>query len=131
MVKTKFVTDYQINSSKKILFPYLSTASGLSEWFADNVNITHDKVFTFEIDGEIQHARMVICKNLIHVKFEFINELDSSDTDLSYLEFYLDENELTQSLFLRVTDYSDTYDNEEMHFIWSSLIAQLKEIIGG
>jgi hypothetical protein len=131
MVKTKFVSDYQINSSKKILFPYLSTASGLSEWFADDVNITHDKIFIFKIDGDVLHARLVICKNLFHVKFEFFDPLDTSDTDHSYLEFILDENELTQSLFLKVIDYSDSYDNEEMQFIWTSLISQLKEIIGG
>jgi hypothetical protein len=131
MVKTKFVSDYQINSSKKILFPYLSTASGLSEWFADDVSITHDKIFIFKIDGEKLYAKLVLCKNLIHVKFEFFDPLETTSEDQSYLEFILDENELTQSLFLKVIDYSDSYDNEEMQFIWNSLIAQLKEIIGG
>jgi hypothetical protein len=131
MVKTKFVADYQINSSKKILFPYLSTASGLSEWFADDVNITQDKIFIFNIDGEILYSRLVIYKNLAHVKFEFFDPNDPTNNDQSYLEFILDENELTQSLFLKVIDYSDSYDNEEMQFIWTSLISQLKEIIGG
>ncbi|MEX0884384.1 MAG: ATPase, partial [Cyclobacteriaceae bacterium] len=31
MEKIKFVSDYQINTSKKIIYPYLSTASGLSQ----------------------------------------------------------------------------------------------------
>jgi len=43
----------------------------------------------------------------------------------------LDENELTQTFFLRVIDYSDAYDDEEQESIWESLIGTLKEIIGG
>ena len=51
MVKTKFVTDYQINASKKMLFSYLSTASGLEDWFADEVRIDEDKNFIFFFDN--------------------------------------------------------------------------------
>ena len=39
MAKQKFVGEFEINASKAMLFPYLSTASGLSQWFADDVNI--------------------------------------------------------------------------------------------
>jgi len=38
MGKNKFITEFEINASQKILFPYLSTASGLAQWFADDVN---------------------------------------------------------------------------------------------
>ena len=41
MSKQKFVGEYPINASRKMLFPYLSTASGLCEWFADDVNINN------------------------------------------------------------------------------------------
>ena len=42
-----------------MLYPYFSTASGLAQWFADDVNINEDKVFTFLWDGDENKARMV------------------------------------------------------------------------
>ena len=132
MVKNKFVADFQINTSRKIIFPYLSTASGLSQWFADDVTINEDKVYNFIYDGEDHFAKAVIMRNNHNVKFEFF-EPDSPDEDKekAYIEFRLDENELTQTFFLRVTDYSDVYDEEEQMSIWEGLIGTLKEIIGG
>ncbi|HLU89724.1 MAG TPA: START-like domain-containing protein [Cyclobacteriaceae bacterium] len=133
MVKNKFVADFQINTSKKIIFPYLSTASGLSQWFADDVTINEDKVYNFVYDGEDHFAKAVIMRNNHNVKFEFFDPSleEEDDTDRAYIEFRLDENELTQTFFLRVIDYSDSYDDEEQESIWETLIHSLKEIIGG
>ena len=133
MVKNKFVADFQINTSRKIIFPYLSTASGLSQWFADDVTINEDKVYNFNYDGEDHYAKAVIMRSNHNVKFEFFDphNSDGEETDHSYIEFKLDENELTQTFFLKVIDYSDTYDEEEQESIWDSLITSLKEIIGG
>ncbi|TFV97649.1 ATPase [Algoriphagus kandeliae] len=131
MVKNKFVADYQINASKKILFHYISTASGLEEWFADEVKINEDKVYIFEFDNEEHYARMASIRNNSHVKFEFFDPNNPDEEDHSYIEFKLEENELTQTLFLKVIDYSDGYDDEELEAIWDGLIGKLKEIIGG
>ncbi len=131
MVKNKFVADYQINASKKIVFNYLSTASGLSEWFADDVNINEDKNYIFHFDREDHHARMVSMRTNMHVKFEFYDPAVPNEEDHAYIEFKLEENELTQTLFIKVIDYSDVYDDEESAAIWDGLINRLKEIIGG
>lgn len=131
MVKNKFVADYQINTSRKILFPYLSTASGLAEWFADDVSINEDKTYIFHFDGEDHYARIVALRTNMHVKFDFFDPNNADESDHSYIEFKLEENELTQTLFLKVIDYSDSYDGDELESIWESLIHNLKEIIGG
>jgi len=131
MVKNKFVADYQINASKKIVFQYLSTASGLEEWFADEVKINEDKNYIFNFDNEDHFARIASIRMNSHVKFEFYDPKKLDDSDHSYIEFKLEENELTQTLFLKVVDYSDVYDDEELVAIWEGLILRLKEIIGG
>ena len=47
------IRDSPINASRKMLFPYLSTASGLCEWFADDVNINNiNKTLIFIVDGD-------------------------------------------------------------------------------
>ncbi len=131
MVNNKFVADYQINTSRKILFPYLSTASGLSEWFADDVSIDEDKNFIFHYDGEDHYAKVVALRPNMHVKFDFYDPQDSEHINHSYLEFKIEENELTQTIFLKVVDNSDAYEDDELIPIWDSLISSLKEIIGG
>ena len=133
MVKNKFVSDYQINTSKKVIYPYLSTASGLSQWFADDVTINEDKIFNFVYDGEDHFAKPTIMRLNHHVKFEFFDPeaIEGEDQDNAFIEFKLEENELTQTFYLRVIDYGDTYDDQEQQEIWEGLISLLKEIIGG
>lgn len=129
MSKIKYVGEFEFSASKKMLFTYISTASGLSQWFADDVNINNsDKSFVFFWDGYENKAVMSAYKINNYVKFEFEDE---GDEDPSYLEFKLDTNELTDATFIKITDYSDAEDAEELGEIWENLITKLKEIIGG
>ncbi len=131
MVKNKFVSDYQINASKKIVFHYISSASGLEEWFADEVKIDEDKNYIFNFDNEDHYAKLASLRLNSHVKFEFFDPKNPVEADHSFIEFKLEENDLTQTLFLKVIDYSDSYDEDESVSIWEGLIGRLKEIIGG
>ena len=130
MPKQKFIGEYQINASRKMLFPYLSTATGLCQWFADDVNINNiDKPLIFILDGDERIAVIDSIKNNRYVKFRFLNE-DEKPKENDTLEFRLEINELTQSVFVRVEEYTDTDDLEESYQIWENLLSQLKEIIG-
>ncbi|SUZ53896.1 uncharacterized protein METZ01_LOCUS6750 [marine metagenome] len=130
MSKQKFVGEYPINASRKMLFPYLSTASGLCEWFADDVNINNiNKTLIFIVDGEERIARIDSVKKNRHVKFSFLEDGEVKK-DHDYLEFRLEINELTQSVFIRIVEYTETDDLEESFQIWDNLLSQLKEIIG-
>lgn len=128
MAKELFVGEYPINASKKMLYPYISSASGLAQWFADDVNINEDKDYTFLWDGEQNKAKLVSTRLNSMVKFEFEDLEDPEDP--AYVEFKLEMNELTQEVFIRVTDYSDI-DAEECQELYESLIHELKEIVGG
>ena len=130
MAKQKFVGEYPINASRKMLFPYLSTATGLCQWFADDVNINNiDKTLIFLVDGEERIAVIDSIKNNRYVKFRFLNE-DEKPKENDTLEFRLEINELTQEVFVRVEEYTESDDLEESYQIWDNLLAQLKEIIG-
>ena len=130
MSKLKFVGEYPINASRKMLFPYLSTATGLCQWFADDVNINNiDKTMIFILDGEERIAVIDSIKNNRYVKFRFPNE-DEKPKENDTLEFRLEINELTQSVFVRVEEFTDTDDLDESYQIWENLLSQLKEIIG-
>jgi len=128
MAKYEYIGEFEFNASKKMLFPYFSTASGLAQWFADDVNINNeDKVYTFIWDGDETQAKLTSNRTNHHVRFD-VN--DEGDDDPNYFEFKIDVNELTQSVYVRVIDYSDM-DQDEANELWESLIHDLKEIVGG
>lgn len=128
MAKELFVGEYPINASKKMLYPYISTASGLAQWFADDVNINEDKEYSFLWDGEENKAKLVASRLNSFVKFEFPDEEDPEEP--AHIEIKLEMNELTQEVFIRVTDYSEI-DAEECQELYESLVHDLKEIVGG
>jgi len=133
MAKKKlFTADYEIHASIKMLYPYIQTASGLAEWFADDVNINNqDKTFIFEWDNEKHVAKMAAHRTNHFVRFEFLPENEDDEKDPSYFELRLEFNELTQSVFLKVTDYSDFDDLQELQDLWDGLVEVLRKIVGG
>lgn len=131
MLTNQFVADYQLNASKKIVYTYLSTASGLQEWFADVVRINEDKNYIFSFDGEDHFAKQTTVKANLHIRWDFFDPKNSSSGKDTFIEFKLDEAELTHSLFLKVIDQSNFYELDELEGIWDGLISKLKQIIGG
>ena len=129
--KKLFTADYEIHASIKMLYPYIESASGLSEWFADDVKISPEKVFTFEWDNE-QHKAVMEAHRINHfTKFEFVPEGQEDKKDRSYFELRLEMDELTQTTFLKVTDYSDFDDLGELQDLWDGLVEKLKAVVGG
>lgn len=131
MSKHLFTADFEINASTKMLYPYLNTASGLSQWMADDVTINEDKVYNFIWDDEDHFAKMASHRTNHYVKFEFVPETEEDEEDPSYFELRLEKNELTQSTFIKISDYSDMDDTEELMDLWESLVESLKETVGG
>lgn len=129
MAGNKTILEYEVNASKKMLYPYIYTASGLAQWFADDVTIDEDGLFHFIWDGEDHKAKMVAHRANYFVKFEFID--DFVDEQPSCTEIRLEQNELTEAVFLRIIDYSDLDDEEEVRDLWNNIIHDLKAIVGG
>ncbi len=129
--KKLFTTDFEIHASIKMLYPYIQTASGLSEWFADNVKISPEKVFTFVWDNEEHKAMMTSHRTNHFARFEYLPETKEDENDPSYFELRLEVNELTQTTFIKVIDYSDIDDLEELQDLWEGLIENLKKVVGG
>jgi uncharacterized protein YndB with AHSA1/START domain len=129
--KKLFTADYEIHASIKMLYPYIQTASGLSEWFADDVTISPEKVFTFIWDSE-EHKAIMTAHRMNHfARFEYLPESKADEKDPSYFELRLEMNELTQTTFLKVIDYSDFDDLDELQDLWDGLIETLRKVVGG
>ena len=125
--KVRYEIEFPINSSPQLLYQYISTPSGLSEWFADNVN-SRGEFFTFIWDGSEEKARLSSKKSDEKVKFRWIDE-DNKDTDF-YFELRILEDEITKDISLMVTDYAVEEDLPEVKLLWESQISDLKHVIG-
>jgi uncharacterized protein YndB with AHSA1/START domain len=125
--KIKYELEFPLNSSPQLLFQYISTPSGLSEWFADNVN-SRGEFFTFIWDGSEEKARLSSKKSGEKVKFRWIDE-DNKDTDY-YFELCILEDEITKDVSLMVTDYAKEDDMDEARLLWENQISDLKHVIG-
>ena len=123
---TKYTLEFPINSSVNILYNRLSTSSGLSEWFADNVLI-NNKVFTFFWDGSNQKATLLKLKNNQFIRFKWEENDDKED----YFEFLIQVDEMTSDVSLIITDFAeDEQDQEEQTELWNKQISVLKRAIG-
>jgi uncharacterized protein YndB with AHSA1/START domain len=121
--KVKIQLEYVINCSPKVLYNRLSTASGLTEWFADDVRLK-GKQFTFIWEGSSQSAEMTLHKENKLVRFNWLEE------EGTYFEFKISRDELTNDVSLIVVDFTDEDEQEESEELWNSQISELKHILG-
>jgi len=132
MSKHKFISEYEIHASPKRLYSFLHTSGGLEQWFATKVEEDNaNKVYNFVWDNEDHFARLVTHRTNKLVKFEFVSDDKEKIKNANYIEFRLEHNEMTDSTFLKVTDYSDMDNEEDLVGLWDGLIAGLREVIGG
>ena len=125
--KIFYSLEFDFQASPQLLFQYLSTPSGLSEWFADNVN-SRGEDFAFIWDDSEEEAKMIQSKNNERVRFQWMN--DEEDSEDYYFEFKIQVDEITKDLSLIISDFSDDDEVEESKLLWRSLIADLKQVLG-
>lgn len=121
--KTRMQLEYVINCSPKVLYNRLSTASGLTEWFAEDVRVKGKK-FTFIWSQSEETAEMTLRKENRLVRFSWTNEEDS------YFEFRISQDELTGDVSLIVVDFAEEDEVEETKGLWDTQIADLKHALG-
>ena len=127
MDKIKFELEIPLRASPKMLFPFLSTPSGLSEWFCDDVN-SRTELFTFFSDGSEEQARLLKKQMDKMVRFRWLS--DEEDGLDSYFEFRIEVDALTNDTSIIVTDFADADEVEEAKQLWESQIHELQHIIG-
>ena len=122
--KIKFEIEFVIQSSPKMLYQYLATPSGLSEWFADDVN-SRGEMFSFIWDGSEQEAKLLKKKSDDFVKFAWEEEDDDS-----YFEMKIIVDEITKDVSLFITDFAEEDEVEESKMLWTNQVSGLKQVLG-
>jgi len=122
--KKKFTLEYEVKSSPRILYSFISEPNGLAQWFADDVSF-RDQVYTFSWDDEEQKAKLVSIKENKLVKFKWLD-----DEPQCYFEMEIVQDELTNDVALSITDFCTDETLAEKKLIWDNQIDYLISVLG-
>ena len=122
--KIKFEIEFVIQSSPQLLYQYISTPSGLSEWFADNVNSRGEK-FTFIWDGAEEVAKLLKRKSDEFVRFAW-----EENEDGSFFEMRIIVDEITKDVSLFISDFAEEDEMDEAKMLWENQVSDLKQVLG-
>lgn len=125
--KEKFELEYLLKTSVKALDNMFTTPGGLSEWFADDVNIKDD-IYTFIWDGAEEEAKMLSKKPNSRIKWKWLE--DEEEGIESYFELRFETDPMTKAVVLTVIDYAEPDEIEESKYLWENQIGKLKLVLG-
>lgn len=123
--RNKVEIEYLLKTSPKILYTMISTPSGLSDWFADNVNV-RDEVYTFFWDGSEEKAKLLSKVKDQSIRFQW----DYDEGEDVFFEFRIKIDSITREVALIITDFPDEGDEESNRKLWESQLDDLKRVLG-
>ncbi|WP_435133105.1 START-like domain-containing protein [Formosa sp. A9] len=123
--KIKFELEFPIHASPSLLYQYISTPSGLSEWFADNVN-SRGELYKFIWDGAEEQAKLLSKKSGERIKFKWLHDEDEP----YYFELRIQVDEITKDVSLIIVDFSEEDELNETKMLWENQISDLKHVLG-
>jgi len=122
----KFEIEFPIHVSPTLLYQYIATPSGMSEWFADNVN-SRGEYFNFIWDGQEERAKIIKRVSEDRARFQWDYDADTK----KYFELRIEIDEITDDVSLMITDFGeDASEVEEQKMFWENQISELKKVLG-
>jgi uncharacterized protein YndB with AHSA1/START domain len=126
MKKEQFHIEYIFEKAAKAsLWNYVSTGSGLAEWFADEVSV-EGKTYIFTWNRSQVEAEVIGITPGNFIRFHWLDD----ENPASFFEFRLHQIELTGGIMLEITDFSEVHEKVATINLWESQIKILKRMLG-
>ena len=125
--KQPFSVEFDFQASPQLLYQYISTPSGLSEWFADNVN-SRGEDFTFIWDDGEEYAKLLSKKPNQKVRYQW--QTDEADQEDYFFEFVIQVDGITKDVSLIINDFAEEDELDEIKMFWENSIGALKQVLG-
>jgi len=123
--KQLFTIEFPVRCSPTILWEFLSTPSGLQEWFADVVNV-RDGIYSFSWSGGApDKAKLLEIKEEEVVRFQWMHG-DAKE----YFEFKITRTEISNQTILVVSDFAEKNDVKDQSRLWEYQIKELFHRLG-
>ncbi len=117
--KVKYTVEYPVRCSPVILYEFLSTPSGLQEWFADKVDES-DGVFKFSWNGSEEIAEVLEKEESKFIKFHWV---DSPKDE--YFEFLIEKSDVTNITILVISDFAEKKEIKDQSQLWETQVKDL------
>lgn len=124
-LKERVVMEFEVHSNPNVLFELLSTPSGFSEWYCDDVDVRGD-VFTFKWGNDEETVTMIGRKAPEVIRFR----RSADDDPAAYFEFRIRIDDMTNEVALIVTDHAWPGESGNVRSLWASQIANLTRVLG-
>lgn len=124
--RVKIEMEFPMKSSPAILYNYISGATGLSEWFADKVNVKGSRNLVFVWGPDEREAEILKITARKAIKLRWTDEENKEE----FWEMSIEQDDLTQDVVLKVTEFADEGDEDSTIDLWESQIEDLKSSIG-
>lgn len=121
--KKEFTVEQTFRASPAILFKFLTTPSGLVQWFADHVDKTGDK-YSFFWNGVEERAEVTMFNENELLKMQWEDEEE-------YILYRIDKSEVTGETILFVTDFAEEDEMDDQIQLWESQLEDLAKCMGG
>ena len=122
--KIKYTVEYPVRCSPSILYEFLSTSSGLQEWFADKVE-DEDGLFSFSWSGDAENAEVLEMEENRMIRFHWV---DSPKDE--FFEFSIDRSEVTNQTILIINDFAEKKDIKDQSQLWETQVKELFHRLG-
>lgn len=126
MAKHKVHYEFPMHCQSEILYEYLATAEGLSEWFADEVTEKGDDFYFSWGSGPAEKATLIRYKPESFVRYRW----EEDEGTKNYFEMTIVIDEITDDLALNITDFAEAGGEVENKLYWENLIEDLRIKLG-
>ena len=123
--KQLFSIEYPVRCSPTILYEFLSTSSGLQEWFAEKVD-DQDGVFYFSWNGSEETAEVVDQEEDKFIRFHW-----SHAPKEEYFEFSIEKSEVSNQTILVIKDFAEKREIKDQSMLWNHQVKDLFHRLGG
>jgi uncharacterized protein YndB with AHSA1/START domain len=126
-LKQRYQMEFYLNATPASLFDLISSPSGFSEWFCDDVNVVEGK-YIFKWGDETGKAECLIQRPGESIRFRW--EDDAKEDPGAFFEFRIRVDSMTNEICLVVTDHAWPRDLEEEQALWTAQIQKLTRVLG-
>jgi hypothetical protein len=124
-MKQKIELEYLFKTTQGVLENLISTPSGLSEWFADDVNV-NNSIYSFNWDGTIEDATLQVYKMNQRIRFKWL----ADEEEEYYFEIATKLDPMTNNMIINITDFAYSDDIESAEMLWDQQMEKLRRILG-
>ncbi len=122
--KQLYTLEFPIRCSPTILYEFLSTSSGLQEWFADKVD-DQDGIFYFSWSGSEETAEVLEKEEDRYIRFHW-----SHAPKDEYFEFRIEKSEVTNQTILVINDFAEKKEIKDQSRLWDHQVKDLFHRLG-